>query len=254
MAITLLLLSMLTSLTPAAPLPAAHPAILHSPHVNVTAAANATVDVPVAYLGEYLTSALLSTLSTVRRCGGRRAPGCVRGGGRSYSPSPPPPPPPTRIAQSLSISILKNTSQYTGLYKEVVEAGWGISIGIYAAGWISGVSATSSASRSCNADWCGIEILFRATVPSGLSHHTESLSPSSFCNGVVSAKAAVAHGSTMLVPNATHVKVMTTTVDAHVTAHEDGRDWAETGFYIGVVVLILCGVGTVIGLSAMHRR
>merc|ERR1711907_739929 len=93
MAIPLLLLSMLISLIPAAPLPAAHPAILRSSHVHKISTANATVDVPVAYLGEYLTSALSSTLSTVRRCGGRRAPGCVGGGGRS-SPSPPPPPPP----------------------------------------------------------------------------------------------------------------------------------------------------------------
>jgi len=240
MAIPLLLLSMLISLIPAAPLPAAHPAILRSSHVHKISTANATVDVPVAYLGEYLTSALSSTLSTVRRCGGRRAPGCVGGGGRSYSP--PPPPPPTQIAQSLS---LKTTSQYTGLYKEVVEAGWGISIGIYAAGWISGVSATSSASRRCNADWCGIEILFRATVPSDRGHHAEALSPSAFCNGMASAKAALAYGSTMLVPNVTDVKVTTTNVDTH----EDGRDWVELGFYIGVVTFLVCCLGIVIGAS-----
>merc|ERR1712167_507624 len=114
------------------------------------------------------------------------------------------------------------TSQYTGLYKEVVEAGWGISIGI----------------------------LFRATVPSGLRHHAESLSPAAFCNGMASAQAAVAYGSTILVPNATHVKVTTTNVDAH----EDGIDWAEMGFLIGVVTLLLCCLGAIIAAAAAGHR
>merc|ERR1711998_424249 len=67
---------------------------------------------------------------------------------------------------------------------------------------------------------------------------------------MASAKAAVAYGSTILVPNATQVKVTTTNVDAH----EDGIDWAEMGFLIGVVTLLLCCLGAIIAAAAAGHR
>jgi len=251
MAVIFLLLSMLTIPSPAAPLPVAHPVTLPSLLVNATATANATVDesIRLPYLGQYLTSTLLSTLSTMRRCGGRRAPSCARGGG-THSSSPPPPPPPTRITQSLQ---LKTTSHYTGLYKEVVEVGWGISIGIYAAsdpGWISGVSMTSSASHTCNVNWCGIEVLFRATVPSGIRHHAESLSSSAFCRGVALAKDAVGfnQSQSIRVPNETDVTLLTT----HVNTQEAPIDWGMIAFgIIFGVVLLLC-LAVPIGAALGH--
>merc|ERR1712146_501658 len=199
------------------------------------------------YLGQYLTSTLLSTLSTMRRCGGRRAPSCARGGG-THSSSPPPPPPPTRITQSLQ---LKTTSHYTGLYKEVVEVGWGISIVIYAAsdpGWISGVSMTSSASHTCNVNWCGIEVLFRATVPSGIRHHAESLSSSAFCRGVALAQDAVGFGSAIRVPNETDVTLLTT----HVNTQEAPIDWGMIAFGIIFGVILLLCLAVPIGAALGH--
>merc|ERR1719352_1155763 len=164
-----LVLSMLISLGSAAPLRSARLSL--PPSVNVaTATANVTAVGSLSSLPQYLTT----LFPTVRRCGGRRGSKC---GGSSPPPSPPPPPGPTRIAQSLLLKNV-NTSEYAGLYKVVVEAGWGISIGIYDEAnrdWRLGVTATSSASNSCNGN-CGMEVRFRATVPWDLSHRAESLS------------------------------------------------------------------------------
>merc|ERR1712022_26355 len=100
-----------------------------------------------------------------------------------------------------------------------MEAGWGIAIGIYSynSGWFSGVSTTSSAGNTCDAQWCGVEVIFRATVPSGFSHRADSLSPAAFCDGVASAKEIIGQGSMIAVPNVNDVAVLTT----HVEAHED---------------------------------
>merc|ERR1711977_314455 len=240
-----LVLSMLISLGSAAPLRSAQlslpPPLPLS--VNVaTATANVTAVGSLSSLrpiGQYLTT----LLPTVRRCGGRRGTKC---GGSSSPPSPPPPPGPTRIAQSLLLKNV-NTSEYEGLYKVVVEAGWGISIGIYDEAnrdWMLGVTATSSASNSCNGN-CGMEVRFRATVPWDLSHRAESLSPSAFCSGVAAAKEAMAKGSTIRVPNETDVTVLTTDVDAH----EDVVDWVELGVGIGFGVLLLVFLGVVLGAA-----
>merc|ERR1712159_834247 len=133
-------------------------------------------------------------LSPLRRCGGRRE--CGSWISEGSPPSPPAPPPPLQIAQTVMLRskrlLLEDASDYAGMYKLVVEAGWGISIGIYdktGPGWKHGVNTTSSASDACNENWCGIEVLFRASVPSHLSH-AESLSASAFCSGVASAKEA----------------------------------------------------------------
>merc|ERR1712093_176851 len=239
--IVLVLLSMLMSLGSAAPLRSAQLSL--PPSVNVaTATANVTAVGSLSSLrpiGQYLTT----LFPTVRRCGGRRGSKC---GGSSSPPSPPPPPGPTRIAQSL---LLKNanTSEYAGLYKVVVEAGWGISIGIYDEAnrdWRLGVTATSSASNSCNGN-CGMEVRFRATIPWDLSHRAESLSASAFCSGVAAAKEAMAKGSTIRVPNETDVTVLTTDVDYH----EDGVDWVAVGIGIGFGVLLLVFLGVVLGAA-----
>merc|ERR1711959_126433 len=230
--IVLVLLSMLMSLGSAAPLRSAQLSL--PPSVNVaTATANVTAVGSLSRLrpiGEYLTT----LFPTVRRCGGRRGSKC---GGSSSPPPPPPPPGPTQIAQSLLLKNV-NTSEYVGLYKVVVEAGWGISIGIYDEAnrdWRLGVTATSSASNSCNGN-CGMEVRFRATVPWNLHHRVESLSASAFCSGVAAAKEAMAKGSTIRVPNETDVTVLTTDVD-----HDDGVDWVELGVGIGIgVCLLLC--------------
>merc|ERR1712093_393192 len=186
---------------------------------------------------------LTTLLPTVRRCGGRRGSKC---GGSSPPPSPPPPPGPTQIAQSLLLKNV-NTSEYAGLYKVVVEAGWGISIGIYDKAnrdWMLGVTATSSASNSCNGN-CGMEVRFRATIPWNLHHRAESLSASAFCSGVAAAKEAMAKGSTIRVPNETDVTVLTTDVDYH----EDGVDWVAVGIGIGFGVLLLVFLGVVLGAA-----
>merc|ERR1711977_171050 len=228
------LLSMLISLGSAAPI---HFAPFPSPSVNVaTATANVTVvGSSLRPIGEYLTT----LFPPVRRCGGRRGSKC---GGSSSPPPPPPPPGPTRIAQSLLLKNV-NTSEYAGLYKVVVEAGWGISIGIYDKAnrdWMLGVTATSSASNSCNGN-CGMEVRFRATVPWDLSHRAESLSPSAFCSGVAAAKEAMAKGSTIRVPNETDVTVLTTDVE-----HDDGVDWVKLGVGIGIGVCLLLCLGAVL--------
>merc|ERR1719409_2607178 len=235
--IVLVLLSMLMSLGSAAPLRSAQLSL--PPSVNVaTATANVTAVGSLSSLrpiGEYLTT----LLPTVRRCGGRRGSKC---GGSSPPPSPPPPPGPTRIAQSLLLKNV-NTSEYAGLYKVVVEAGWGISIGIYDEAnrdWRLGVTATSSASNSCNGN-CGMEVRFRATVPWNLHHRAESLSASAFCSGVAAAKEAMAKGSTIRVPNETDVTVLTTDVDYH-----EGVDWVELGVGIGIGVCLLLCLGVVL--------
>merc|ERR1719409_1771401 len=236
--IVLVLLSMLMSLGSAAPLRSAQLSL--PPSVNVaTATANVTAVGSLSSLrpiGQYLTT----LLPTVRRCGGRRGSKC---GGSSPPPSPPPPPGPTRIAQSLLLKNV-NTSEYAGLYKVVLEAGWGISIGIYDEAnrdWMLGVTATSSASNSCTGNWCGMEVRFRATVPWDLSHRAESLSASAFCSGVAAAKEAMAKGSTIRVPNETDVTVLTTDVE-----HDDGVDWVELGVGIGIGVCLLLCLGVVL--------
>merc|ERR1711977_316782 len=240
-----LVLSMLISLGSAAPLRSAQLSLPPPlpPSVNVaTATANVTVVGSLSSLrpiGQYLTT----LFPTARRCGGRRGSKC---GGSSSPPSPPPPPGPTRIAQSLLLKNV-NPSEYAGLYKVVVEAGWGISIGIYDEAnrdWMLGVTATSSASNSCNGN-CGMEVRFRATVPWDLSHRAESLSASAFCSGVAAAKEAMAKGSTIRVPNETDVTVLTTDVDYH----EDGVDWVAVGIGIGFGVLLLVFLGVVLGAA-----
>merc|ERR1711977_259279 len=233
------LLSMLISLGSAAPI---HFAPFPSPSVNVaTATANVTVvGSSLRPIGEYLTT----LFPPVRRCGGRRGSKC---GGSSSRPPPPPPPGPTQIAQSLLLKNV-NTSEYAGLYKVVVEAGWGISIGIYDEAnrdWRLGVTATSSASNSCDGNWCGMEVRFRATVPWNLHHRAESLSASAFCSGVAAAKKAMAKGSTIRVPNQTDVTVLTTDVDPH----EGGVDWVAVGIGIGFGVLLLVFLGVVLGAA-----
>merc|ERR1711881_368695 len=175
MMIVLLLASTLAILVPAAPLPAAH-SLIPPAHSNMTT------------IRDYLTSALLRFTS--RRCGGRRK---CRG---SSSPPPPPPPlPPYRIIQSVVLNRV-NPSHYVGMYKLILEAGWGISIGIYdrtTLKWKPGISATSSASKTCDANSCGIKVQFSAEIPSHLSHRAESLSASQFCSGVASARTAMVH-------------------------------------------------------------
>jgi len=238
--IALVLLSIVTSSVSAVPLPAAHRGLLPSPDVNVTATANVSVDVasPRSPISEYLTSTFLGTVSTVRRKGS--------------PPSPPPPPPPTQIAQT--VVLRSRLLDYEGMYKLVVEAGWGISIGIYdetRPGWKHGVSTTSSASNACDDNWCGIEVLFQASIPSHLSHHAESLSASAFCSGVASAKETMAQDShdqlgcvasvrNIGLFNETNVTVPITTV------HEDEKSIWQTDLggalmALGVVgVLLLC--------------
>merc|ERR1711907_738403 len=119
-----------------------------------------------------------------------------------------------------------------GMYKLIVEAGWGISIGIYdetGPGWKQGVSTISSASDACNKNWCGIEVSFHASVPSHLSHYAESLSASAFCSGVASAKEAMAQGSSIAVFNETDVTVSIT------TGHEEGENLIGVWLALGVV-------------------
>merc|ERR1711939_732330 len=238
--IVLVLLSMLISLGSAAPVPVSELSL--PPSVNVaTATANVTA---VGSLSRLRPIQYLTTLfPTVRRCGGRRGSKC---GGSSSPPSPPPPPGPTQIAQSLLLKNV-NTSEYAGLYKVVVEAGWGISIGIYDEAnrdWRLGVTATSSASNSRNGN-CGMEVRFRATIPWNLHHRAESLSASAFCSGVAAAKEAMAKGSTIRVPNETDVTVLTTDVDYH----EHGVDWVAVGIGIGFGVLLLVFLGIVLGAA-----
>merc|ERR1711977_285885 len=145
------LLSMLISLGSAAPI---HFAPFTSPSVNVaTATANVTVvGSSLRPIGEYLTT----LFPPVRRCGGRRGSKC--GGGSSSRPPPPPPPGPTQIAQSLLLKNV-NTSEYAGLYKVVVEAGWGISIGIY-----------DEANREWRCDFAPRFLGTFTTVPSHYQH------------------------------------------------------------------------------------
>merc|ERR1712139_390002 len=231
-----LVLFMLISLGSAAPI---HSAQFPSPSVEVaTATANVTAVGSLSSLRpieKYLTT----LFPTVRRCGGRRGSKC---GGSSSPPSPPPPPGPTQIAQSLLLKNV-NTSEYAGLYKVVVEAGWGISIGIYDEAnrdWRLGVTATSSASNSCNGN-CGMEVRFRATIPWDLHHRAESLSASAFCSGVAAAKEAMAKGSTIRVPNETDVTVLTTDVE-----YDDGVDWVKLGVGIGFGVCLLLCLGAVL--------
>merc|ERR1711998_335076 len=244
-----LLLSMLATLVQAAPLPSAAGHHLARTTMNITTTPNVTTEVASwlpSTLGE-VTSTILHTLHTVRRCGGRRGK-CGGGTGSNTYNSPPPPPPPTRITQHVLVKNV-NASHYTGTYKRVMEAGWGIAIGIYSysSGWFSGVSTTSSASNTCDAQWCGVEVVFRATVPSGFSHRADSLSPAAFCEGVASARAIMS--SMITVPNATDVTVLTT----HVETHEDGPDWATIGFGIGFLTVII-GCGCAIAGAAMAGR
>jgi len=165
------------------------------PSVHVPPSANGTIS-------ESLISSIASVLlPTSRRCGGRRK--CRGGGGNSSPPSPPPPPAPTRITQSLLLSRVNATEptvvafaadEYVGMYKLLVEAGWGISIGIYdetKRAWKNGVSATSTARGGCNGKRCGIVVRFMASIPSRLSHGAKSLSAHHFCSGFH--KAARAH-------------------------------------------------------------
>jgi len=236
----LLLLSTLPSLAPGAPLSAAGSLVAPSSGgFNVTA------------VSKYFTSTLLQrlrfALPTFRRCGGRRK--CR--GGNSPPPPPPPPPPPTRISQSLLLQRV-NASMYAGLYKEVVEAGWGISIGIYdekQPGWRSGVSASSIASTSCDANLCGSNVQFSATIPWNLQgnwhHRATALSASQFCGGMASAKKAMT-GSKQLqgsirVPDEADVTVLTT--DVH---HAEAEvDWAEiiiAGAFATLLCVVLCGI------------
>merc|ERR1711939_543343 len=239
--VALVLLSILTSLVSAAPLPAAHWGLLPSPGVNATATANLPAEMASSrsHISEYLTSTFLRTLSTVRRCGGRRE--CGSRISKGSPPSPPAPPPPPQIAQTVMLRskrlLLEDASDYAGMYKLVVEAGWGISIGIYdetGPGWKHGVNTTSSASDACNENWCGIEVLFRASVPSHLSHHAESLSASAFCSGVASAKEAMARGSSIALFNETDVTITT------VHAHEEGENLIGVWIALGVVGVLVC--------------
>merc|ERR1711977_294868 len=130
---------------------------------------------------------------------------------------------------------------YEGVYKLVVEAGWGISIGLYdemgpEKGWKHGVNTTSSASNACNENWCGINVLLRASVPSHLSHHAESLSAAAFCIGVASAKDAMAQGSNIAMFNETDVTVRNITA---VHADENSNDLTGVWIALGVVGLLL---------------
>jgi len=100
-------------------------------------------------------------------------------------------------------------------------------------GWKHGVNTTSSASDACNENWCGIEVLFRASVPSHLSHHAESLSASAFCSGVASAKEAIAQGSSIAC-NETDVMITT------VHAHEEGENLIGVWIALGVVGVLVC--------------
>merc|ERR1712023_37729 len=150
-----LLLSMLASLVQTAPLPSA------SGHQHARAGFNMTNRPNVTAVGaswlpstiDEVTSTILHTLHTVRRCGGRRGKCGGSGGGRDYNSSPPPPPP-TQITQHVLMKNV-NASHYTGTSKLVMEAGWGIAIGIYNLGWLAGVSATSTASNTCDVLRCG---------------------------------------------------------------------------------------------------
>merc|ERR1711907_75113 len=232
MLIVILLASALASLVPAgraAPLQTAQ--LIPRAHANVTT---------IEYLTSTLNDLVLFTLPASRRCGGRRK---CRGGNASPPPAPPPPPP-SRIVQSLVLNRV-NTSHYTGLYKLVVEAGWGISIGIYdlsrtGQGWKPGVSATSRASKTCDANWCGIKVHFSAEIPAHLSHRAESLSASQFCHGVASAKTAMANG-TFGVPSETDVTVLTT--DVYEGEHD--VDW------VGIIIAGVICLFLIVCLSAI---
>merc|ERR1711977_387922 len=204
---------------------------------------------PLTTFGNYLRATLLRTLPTERRCGGRRK--CR--GGSSPPPSPPPPPSPTRITQSLFFQRVK-TSDYGGIFKQIFEAGWGITIGIYGA---AGISITSSASNTCDANRCGMAVEFKAKIPYGLGHRTDSLSASGFCNGMASAKEAVAPSTPstnstlpfIRVPNVTdcyrwNVTVLTMKVDEH-----EDNTWIEVGIALGIAGVCLGGLCCLLGIS-----
>lgn len=143
-----------------------------------------------------------------------------------------------------------------GIYKLVMEAGWGISIGIYdeaKPGWKSGVVVMSKASRQCGANWCGIKVRLFATIPSDLSHRAEALSAAHFCSAVASAQQAMAahrtHGS-IQVPNEADVTVLT----ADVHAHAESPNWVDVivaGVLGALLVLFLCAI---IGLACGGGR
>merc|ERR1711977_471957 len=242
--IVLLLASTLASLVPAAPLPAAH-SLIPPAHSNVTTIRD--------YLTRTWHETLLHFTLPSRRCGGRRK--CR--GGNSPPPPPPPPPPPSRIVQNLVLNRV-NTSHYVGMYKLVVEAGWGISIGIYdkttRQGWKPGVSATSSASKICDANLCGIKVRFSATIPYYLGHQAESLSASQFCSGVASAKTAMAYSQQQQgflgVPNATDVTVLTT--DIHEGEHE--VEWSKIIIAGAFGLLLCCGLIAILGAACGGGR
>lgn len=107
-----------------------------------------------------------------------------------------------------------------------------------------GVIATSSASTTCDANGCGSNVQFSATIPWRLSHRAESLSASQFCGGMASAKKALAHSKydgSIIVPNEADVTVLIT--DVH--AHEDEVDWVAiiiTGAFVTFLCAGLCGI------------
>merc|ERR1711977_116438 len=238
--IALVLLSILTSLVAGAPLSAANRGLLPSPDVNVTTAHIlpdvASLRPPIS---EYLTS-FWRAMSTMRRSARVVHDAVIRHEG---SHSPPPPPPPTQIAQTVTLRSTR-LLHYEGMYKLVVEAGWGISIGIYdetGPGWKHGVNTTSSASSSCNENWCGIKVLFQASVPSHLSHQAESLSASAFCSGVASAKEAIAPGSSIALFNETDVTVPITTVHGREVSFDWNVLWIIALWVLGIMcALLIC--------------
>merc|ERR1711998_512036 len=237
--------------SPLAPPPTREGVRQHEPSTAILtdiAVANMTAKASGS-LGEYLTSALVRWLPTPRRCGGRRKGSCVSGSGsRSSSPSPPPPTLDTQIAQRLVLQA-RNGSQYAGIYQLVMETGWGISIGVYEEsrqGWKAGVRAASrELRRTCDAISCRLELLFTASIPAAMGHRANLLSAASFCNGVASAKEAMARTqrqqgavvASVRVPKCTDANVTVLPPDVLTHTKDTKQDTKSEGLDIGLVIV-----------------